>query len=443
MKRRLSFAESLAMTSMLFGLFFGAGNLIFPVSLGQAAGHEVWKALAGFLLSAVGMPLLAVTALGITQSSGVLELSSRAGKTYGYLFSCALYLCIGPLFAIPRCITVPYEVGLVPMLPAGTGTHAALAVFSFCMFAAILWFSLRPAKILVWVGKILNPLLLAMLALLTFKALASPMGETLQFEPQAEYASGAFLRGILEGYNTMDALAGLAFGIVVINVLKELNVLAPEEIALHTVETGIFSCLLMGVIYTALAVIGAQSRNLFGISPNGGAALGLISKHYFTGFGSVFLALTVLLACLKTAVGLVVSCSETFCLMFPRLFSYKVWAVLFSVTAFVLANTGLTAIIKFAVPVLTALYPLAVALIAVSLVTRGRLYGRRSMGILMAFTFAGAVLDTFCTMPLSSALCAALAECVRQHVPLAANGFSWVIFAAAGWLAAVLSGRTK
>ena len=129
--------------------------------------------------------------------------------------------------------------------------------------------------------------------------------------------------------------------------------------------------------------------------------------------------------------------------MFPRQFSYKEWAVLFSLTAYVLANTGLTAIIKFAVPVLTALYPLAVALIAVSLVTRGRLYGRRSMGILMAFTFAGAVLDTFCTMPLSSALCAALAECVRQHVPLAANGFSWVIFAAAGWLAAVLSGRTK
>lgn len=435
MKRRLTLGESLAMTSMLFGLFFGAGNLIFPVSLGQAAGHSVWAALLGFLISAAGMPLLAVTALGITQSSGVLELSSHAGKFYSYAFSCALYLCIGPLFAIPRCITVPHEVGIVPMLSASVNPKVTLALFSFCMFGAILWFSLRPTKILVWVGKIFNPLLLMMLLWLTVRALLNPMGGFAQFEPQAEYASNAFLKGILEGYNTMDALAGLAFGIVVINVLKGLKVEAPEEIALYTVETGFFSCLLMGVIYAALALIGAQSRGLFGVSPNGGVALGLISKHYFTGFGNLFLALTVLLACLKTAIGLIVSCSETFCRMFPHTMSYRKWAVLFSVISFVLANTGLTMIIKLAVPVLVTLYPLAIALIAVSLATRGRLYGKRAMALILFFTLVGALADSFCTSSASS-----LAAAARRYIPFVSYGFGWVNFMFAGWILALLTG---
>ncbi len=117
MKRKLSFKEYVFVASMLFGLFFGAGNLIFPVSMGQMAGSNVWKAVAGFVITGVGLPLLGVAALGISRSSGLYELSGKVGKPYAMFFTCLLYLTIGPFFAIPRCATVSFTVGLERILP--------------------------------------------------------------------------------------------------------------------------------------------------------------------------------------------------------------------------------------------------------------------------------------------------------------------------------------
>ena len=105
MKRKLTLNESLTISSMLFGLFFGAGNLIFPAYMGEAAGRNVIWALLGFLVTGVGLPLLAIAALGISHSDGVLTLSEQVSRKYGYFFTCALYLTIGPFFAIPRCFT--------------------------------------------------------------------------------------------------------------------------------------------------------------------------------------------------------------------------------------------------------------------------------------------------------------------------------------------------
>ena len=142
MKKSLSLKETFFVASMLFGMFFGAGNLIFPVSMGQLAGSNMWPAAAGFLITGVGLPLLGVAALGISRKAGLLELSSMAGRKYGMVFTCALYLTIGPFFASPRCATVSFTVGLERLLPGGE--HApALPVFSFIFFAAVLFFSLK------------------------------------------------------------------------------------------------------------------------------------------------------------------------------------------------------------------------------------------------------------------------------------------------------------
>lgn len=217
MKRSLNRKETVFVASMLFGMFFGAGNLIFPVSMGQLAGSSMWRAAAGFLITGVGLPLLGVAALGISREDGLLGLSSRVGQRYGRFFTCVLYLTIGPFFAIPRCATVSYTVGVERILPGGAQT-AALAVFSLLFFAAVLFFSLRPGEILTWIGKVLNPLFLVFLGLLVIRALISPMGRISEAAPEGAYVSGAFFKGFLEGYNTMDALAGLAFGIIVVNV---------------------------------------------------------------------------------------------------------------------------------------------------------------------------------------------------------------------------------
>ena len=156
--KKLRFRELIFVASMLFGMFFGAGNLIFPASMGQLAGSNMWQAAAGFLITGVGLPLLGVAALGISREESLLELSSRVGKRYGLFFTCALYLAIGPFLAIPRCSTVSFTVGVERILPAEMQT-AALALFSAVFFAAVLFFSLRPGEILTWVGKVLNPAL--------------------------------------------------------------------------------------------------------------------------------------------------------------------------------------------------------------------------------------------------------------------------------------------
>ena len=134
MIKKLTFRETIFVASMLFGMFFGAGNLIFPVSMGQMAGSHIWQAAAGFLITGVGLPLLGVAALGISRETGLLGLGSRVGRGYGMFFTCALYLTIGPFFAIPRCASVSYTVGMEGIL-AGEGSFLFQAVFSFIFFA--------------------------------------------------------------------------------------------------------------------------------------------------------------------------------------------------------------------------------------------------------------------------------------------------------------------
>ena len=305
--KKLRFRELIFVASMLFGMFFGAGNLIFPASMGQLAGSNMWQAAAGFLITGVGLPLLGVAALGISREESLLELSSRVGKRYGLFFTCALYLAIGPFLAIPRCATVSFTVGVERILPAEMQT-AALALFSAVFFAAVLFFSLRPGEILTWVGKVLNPLFLCLLGVLVIRAVLSPMGNIGEIPASGAYEQAAFFTGLLEGYNTMDVLAGLAFGIVVVDVIRSLGVKEPGEVAANTVKAGAFSALLMAVIYVLVTVVGAQSRGVFPAASNGGEALAQIAEYYFGGAGAVILAATVTVACLKTAVGLITSC---------------------------------------------------------------------------------------------------------------------------------------
>ena len=434
MKKNLSAKEYVYVASMLFGMFFGAGNLIFPVHMGQLAGRSILPAVAGFIVTGVGLPLMGVAALGVSRCSGLYELSCRVSRPYAMFFTCLLYLSIGPFFCIPRCATVSFSVGLENILPAGH-MKLYLALFSAAFFAAMLYFSLRPGKILVYVGKVLNPVFLAFLAVLVVVALLSPSAAVSSVEPSGDYASQPFFTGLLEGYNTMDALASLAFGIVVIQVIRELGVEQADDVSSCTVRAGVFSCLLMAVIYLAVTVVGAQSRGIFETSANGGIALAQIAQHYLGGFGLLVLAATVTLACLKTAVGLTTSCAESFVRLFPKAMGYRGWAILFTAVSFLFANVGLSAIIEYAVPVLMLLCPLAVVLITLTLV--GRFFGddRRVYRWAIGFTLPGAVCGAIAALPegLISALhLGGFNLAVNTYLPLARLGLGWVCPALAG-----------
>lgn len=432
--KKLTFRQLLIVASMLFGMFFGAGNLIFPASMGQMAGRNLWLASVGFLITGVGLPLLGVAALGISREEGLLELSGRVSKGYGLFFTCLLYLTIGPFFAIPRCATVSYTVGIQRMLPE-TGQSVVLAVFSLVFFAAVLFFSLRPGEILTWIGKVLNPLFLCFLAVLVIRALTAPLGSVVDIDPTGSYATAALPTGLLEGYNTMDALASLAFGIIVVNAIRGLGMEEPGQVAKSTVLAGLFSSLLMAVIYLMVTVVGAQSRGLFEASSNGGEALAQIAEHYFGPAGALILAATVTIACLKTAVGLITSCGETFVKIFPHGPSYRVWAVTFCVVSFLIANLGLNAILAYSTPVLMFLYPLSIVLILLTLC--GGLFGNDKTVLrwTIGCTAVASVFDLLRTLPGETQAFFHLEGVVtwaQTWLPLCEQGFGWVLPALVG-----------
>ena len=434
MKKKLSFKEYVYVASMLFGMFFGAGNLIFPVHMGQSAGSNVWTAVLGFLITGVGLPLLGVAALGISRSTGLFDLSSKTGKPYGYFFTCLLYLTIGPFFAIPRCATTSFTVGLEQLLPKSDYGRLYLFLFTFAFFLAALMFSLFPGKILTWVGKILNPCFLVFLGILVVVSLINPTASVSSVAPEGNYVDQPFFAGFLDGYNTMDALASLAFGIIVVNVIKSLGVTEPGAVASNTVKSGIFSCLFMAGIYVAVAVVGTQSRGAFATSENGGIALAQIAEHYLGFAGLIVLAATVTLACLKTAVGLITSCAETFTALFRKGPNYRTWAIIFSALSFIFSTFGLSNIITYSVPVLMFLYPLAIVLILLALF--GKFFGhdKKVYAFTIGFTLLPSLYDGFMSLNKSVTIIdsAAIEAITSKYLPFSSLGLGWICPAALG-----------
>lgn len=368
MNEKLDFKSNLLVGSLLFGLFFGAGNLIFPVQMGQLAGANTLPATIGFIMTGVGLPVLGVIASALSRSESLYEMAKPVNKRYSIFFTCALYLTIGPLFAIPRTATVAFEVGLTDFM-SDQSLQIGLFLFSLIFFVITLYFSLRPGRILDWVGKYLTPTFLALLSVLIIATLINPMGEVSQFEAQGKYVTGSLFTGILDGYHTMDALASLAFAIVIISTIEKLGVHDPKRKAIETLKSGVVCLIGMGVIYASLAYMGATSLGSVGRGANGGIILSMVSAHYFGFVGQILLAVIVFVACLKTAIGLITSCAQMFSEMFPRSISYNKYAIVFTLGSFVVANFGLNTIIQLSLPVLMFLYPLVITLIILSLLS--------------------------------------------------------------------------
>lgn len=347
---------------MLFALFFGAGNLIFPPMLGQMSGENVFSANLGFIVTGVGLPILAILALAFSGKNDLQSLASRVHPAYGVFFTVALYLTIGPFFAIPRTNTVAFEIGMVPFI-GDVNTSLWLLLFTILFFGATLFFSLKAQKIVDIVGKILTPVLLIAMLVLIVAFFISPIGSAQP--PTEDYMEHSFFVGFQEGYLTMDALAAFVFGIIIINIIKEAGATTKREIMNLGWKIAVIAGILLAFIYSSLAYLGAGGVEELGYLDNGGAILAAASNYYFGNFGGVILAIIVILACLTTSIGLITSCASYFTKLIPSL-SYTAWAVIFTLVSAVIANFGLNAIIEFSVPVLVALYPLAMALLVLT-----------------------------------------------------------------------------
>ena len=436
--KKLTLRQKILVAGTLFGMFFGAGNLIFPVHLGQMAGQNALPAIIGFIITAVGIPILGVAAIGVTHSDGLQTLSGKVGKGYGIFFTCLLYLTIGPLFAIPRCATVSFTTGITPLLGADSPERLYLLLFSAVFFAFVLFFSLRPGKITVWIGKIINPLFLFFFAVLIIAALLSPGAAISSVEPTEAYQNGSFFPALIEGYGTMDAIAGLAFGIVVIDVIRRMGVDNDDAIAEDVLSSGLLTGALMALIYVVSIVVGAQSRGLFELSENGGIALTQIAGHYLGGVGLFILAFTITFACLKTSIGLVTACAETFSKMTNGKISYRSWAILFTVFSFAVSNIGLSAIIEYSIPMLMLIYPPAIALILLAFLGKFFAHDRTVYIATMIGTWAAAIFDCMKTLPapVQAALhLDAPIAFAAAHLPLFDKNLGWLLPAVIGFAA--------
>ena len=436
--KKLTLRQKILVAGTLFGMFFGAGNLIFPVHLGQMAGRNALPAIIGFIITAVGIPILGVAAIGVTHSDGLQTLSGKVGKGYGIFFTCLLYLTIGPLFAIPRCATVSFTTGITPLLGADSPERLYLLLFSAVFFAFVLFFSLRPGKITVWIGKIINPLFLFFFAVLMLAALLAPGAAVSAVEPVEAYRSDAFFPALIEGYGTMDAIAGLAFGIVVIDVIRRMGVDNDDAIAEDVLSSGLLTGALMALIYVVSIVVGAQSRGLFELSENGGIALTQIAGHYLGGVGLFILAFTITFACLKTSIGLVTACAETFSKMTNGKISYRSWAILFTVFSFAVSNIGLSAIIEYSIPMLMLIYPPAIALILLAFLGKFFAHDRTVYIATMIGTWAAAIFDCMKTLPapVQTALhLDAPIAFAAAHLPLFDKNLGWLLPAVIGFAA--------
>ncbi|GEN35511.1 branched-chain amino acid transport system II carrier protein [Aneurinibacillus danicus] len=421
----LSKKEIMFVSFMLFSMFFGAGNLIFPPFLGQAAGNHVWLSLTGFILSAAGLPILGVMA--VAKAGGFRTLAERVHPAFAFLFPLLVYLSIGPGLAIPRAGSLAYEMGAAPFLPAGlTANPTVTALYTFVFFCLVFWLSLSPSKLVDRFSKLLTPLLLAMIAVIFIKSFFTPM-DALK-SPEGNYGPNPAFQGFLDGYLTMDALAALAFGIVIANTLKAKGLNEEKSLSRYMIYAGLGAGLLLAVIYLILGYLGAVTPNA-AQAENGAQVLTLMMHHLFGAGGTILLGFTFTIACLCVSVGLVTSCSQFFSASLPKL-SYKAWATVLTVWSMAIANLGLTQILNVSVPILGLLYPIAITLIILALSHR---YVAAYPSVYpLAVTLVGlfSILDTINNILFTGKFSSAFA-----HLPLYAAGFGWIAPAFIGVLA--------
>ncbi|PTE41622.1 branched-chain amino acid-like transporter carrier protein BrnQ3 [Staphylococcus equorum] len=359
----------------LFAMFFGAGNLIFPPNLGLDSGEYFWPSILAFALTGIGLPLLGVV-VGALDKQGYIGSLNKISPKFSVVFLVIIYLTIGPLFAIPRTASTSFEMTVTPI--AQTNSSLALFIFTVIYFLIVLYLCINPSKMVDRIGSLLTPLLLITILAMIIKGFVDFGGNASSQSAEA-FTSGfaGFSQGFTNGYLTMDAIAAIAFSMIVVNAVKATGVTNANKIFKQTLLAGLIAAVALMFIYISLGFIGnhmdvsqdkiasltAKDQNI------GTYLLTTMADVGFGTFGKYLLGIIVALACLTTACGLIVSVSEYFHRILPKI-SYKVYVIGFTLISFILANQGLNSVITMSVPVLSIVYPVAITSVLLILIAR-------------------------------------------------------------------------
>ena len=418
LKRR----QMLLISFMLFSLFFGAGNLIFPPFLGQNAGNHTPVAFIGFMLTAVILPVLGV--ITVAKFGGLENLGRLVSPKFSIVFTVIIYLSIGPGLGIPRAASVPFEMAIAPYLPEGSNLKLFMALYSFIFFAIALWLCLTPGKLVRRIGTFLTPSLLTLIVVLFISFLVK--GQTNVHEALGSYENGAFMQGFVDGYQTMDAIAALNFGLVIATTLDSFGVDSKKGVMKHTVFAGLVAGSILTLVYVMLAYIGAQSSGVYPPDGNGAVLLRLVVQQIFGTPGAILLAAIFTLACLTTCVGLINSISAYFSTLFKKV-SYRKWVILITVVSFLICNLGLNTILSISVPVLNIVYPISIMLIFFGLTSKVWTRFRMVYPAAITGTAVVSIFHSIFSTLMEKGVDLGGFGVFLENVPLFKPGFFWVI----------------
>lgn len=415
----------------LFAMFLGAGNLIFPPTLGHLAGDRWILSLLGFLVTGVGMPVLGVISMGMCggELSGFTKNINDVFATFFIIF---VMLIIGPLFAIPRTGATTYEIAIKPL---GLGISSVTS--SFVFFAITLFFVLTPNNVVDRVGKLLTPALIIILALLIVKCFFTPIGK-----PSTTGLSNIFLRGFKEGYQTMDALGSMILATIVISSISAKGYKDKKSILRMTMYTGIIACVGLALCYGGLVYVGAQGSAVLSDDFSRTELVVKSSEYLWGNIGRIVLGLAIALACLTTSIGLTATAGKYFADRFKDDISYRATVILICVVSFFLANVGVDNIISIAGPILEVIYPVAIVLIFLNLLAdfipnkyfySGAVIGTLCISVFQGLVAAKKLINTFLVnvkiVPESNpeALSFETTSRVLKSLPFEGIGFPWLL----------------
>lgn len=400
----------------IFALFFGAGNLLFPPVLGALAGDNLIPALIGFIITGVGLPLIVLFAVARV-GGGSDKIARYIPKRLALLLTGLMYVAIGPFFGIPRTAAVTYEMGIVPFLESpSTWT---LAICSTVFFGLTFFLTLRAKKLIEIIGRIITPILLILLALIGITNLVSPLGSP--STPTAGYETwlGALGEGFKQGYLTMDVFGALVFGAIVLVTLKASGTTDQKEASSLLRSSGLIAVTCLMLVYISLGSIGA---NMAGVteSTDGATLLQAFAGSSFGQFGMLALGAAVFLACLTTAVGLITEFSRFISVTFKSL-SYTPVVIATTLFGYLISLVGLGMLIQIAVPLLTLLYPIMIALVLVSITERIQ---RNPHVAMKATVYTAIVFSFFETL---QGLWPSAATSWIKDFPMAEIGLAWAV----------------
>lgn len=394
----------------LFSMFFGAGNVIFPPYLGLLSGPKWLLSFLSYYLADIGLAVLAIYAL-LRNGGNENAIIGKLGDKQGKILMSVIILCVGPLLAIPRTAAATYEMSIVPIF--GGGKYSAL-ITSLVYFTIIFMLSVKESKVVDIVGKFLTPTLLIGLLFLIIKGALFPLGE-ISARPMVDTV---VTMGVQSGYQTMDVLAALAFGMIILQSAEDKGYKKTKDKFFVVSAASIVAAVALFIVYGGLAYLGATSSTIFDASIGRSELVMTITSMLLGNLGVVLLGIIVALACITTATSLVSASANYFSKLSGGKIKYETIAIIVIISSTIISNFGLNQIIAFASPILSVVYPGALSLIILSFFPNW---------IKNPNTYKGATLGATLISLLEVLNGFGLGFGVISKLPLSELGFAWVI----------------